>query len=142
MSSTPTIFLGGVVETQSSNEERTTGNDVTDSVTVFVRMSNAVRHLKEPDEIKVSIHKVYTDILEPYMETSDSSLCQKYGDHLTDVNAVSVLARLLHVCTYLLCLRQYFLILVVFRFFSRIEISSHVVPRISHCQSQRVTFLP
>ena len=142
MSSTPTIFLGGVVETQSSNEERTTGNDVTDSVTVFVRMSNAVRHLEEPDDIKGLIRKVYTDILEPYTETSDRSLRQKYGDHLTDVNAVSVLARLLYVCTYLLCLRQYFLISIVLRFFFFIEIFSHVVPRNSHSQSQRATFIP
>lgn len=93
------IFSGGFVETQTSNEKRTTGRDVTNLVTVFIRMSNAIKLLKEPrnEDIKVLVYKVATDIFEPFWKTSDRLLRQKYGDHLADIDAVLHLANLLQV---------------------------------------------
>ena len=59
-------------------------------------MSNTVNLLKQPNvsDIKILIYKVAKDILEPYMDTPDRSLRQKYGDHLVDIGAVPHLTKL------------------------------------------------
>ncbi|KAL9978854.1 hypothetical protein ACROYT_G016434 [Oculina patagonica] len=84
-------ITGGQAETQNSNQ------DEVDSVSVMVRMNNTINVLKEgtfTDMLSV-IGKVAKDILEPYSETDDRQLRQKYGDHLSDIGAPRHLTTLL-----------------------------------------------
>lgn len=63
----------------------------------MVRMNNTINILKEDtftDMLSV-IGKVAKDILEPYSETDDRQLRQKYGDHLSDIGAPRHLTTLL-----------------------------------------------
>ena len=81
---------GGTLETQSSNQ------DQVDSVSVMVRMNNAVNILKERfNDVLTVVGKVAKDILEPYSETNDRELRQKYGDHLSEIDAPLYLTNLL-----------------------------------------------
>ena len=74
---------GGTAETQSSNQ------DQTDSVSVMVRMSNAINILKEEsfNDVLTVVRKVAKDILEPFSKTNNRELRQKYGDHLSEIDA-------------------------------------------------------
>ena len=81
---------GGTAETQSSNQ------DQVDSVSVMVRMNNTVNILKEgSNDVLTVVGKVAKDILEPYSETNDRELRQKYGDHLSEIDAPLYLTNLL-----------------------------------------------
>ena len=63
----------------------------------MVRMNNTINILKEGtfrDMLSV-VGKVAKDILEPYSETDNRQLRQKYGDHLSDIGAPKHLTVLL-----------------------------------------------
>ena len=55
----------------------------------MVRMNNIINVLKEGkfDDILSVLGKVAKDILEPYSDTDNRELRQKYGDHLSDIGA-------------------------------------------------------
>ena len=63
----------------------------------MVRMNNTINILKEGtfSDILSVIGKVANDILEPYSETNDRQLRQKYGDHLSEIGAPHHLTLLL-----------------------------------------------
>lgn len=58
-------------------------------MSVMVRMNNTINILKEGSfsDILSITGKVAKDILEPYSETDDRKLRQKYGDHLSEIGA-------------------------------------------------------
>ena len=88
---TALCLLGGTAETQTSNQ------DQVDAVSVMVRMNNTVNILKEGsyEDIVAVVEKVAKDILQPYEETDDRELRQKYGDHLAEIDAPLHLTKLL-----------------------------------------------
>ena len=55
----------------------------------MVRMSNAINILKEGlfSNMLSITDRVAKDILEPYMEANDRKVRQKYGDHLSEIDA-------------------------------------------------------
>ena len=62
----------------------------------MVRMNNAVNILKEgSNDVLTVVGKVAKDILKPYSETNDRELRQKYGDHLSEIDAPLYLTNLL-----------------------------------------------
>lgn len=66
-------------------------------MSVMVRMNNTINILKEgtlSDMLSIT-GKVAKDILEPYTETDDRQLRQKYGDHLSEIGAPHHLTMLL-----------------------------------------------
>ena len=83
ISSRPSLISGGTAETQSSNQ------DQVDAVSVMVRMNNTIDVIKEGSysDILSVVRKVAKVILEPYSETNDRELRQKYGDHLSEIDA-------------------------------------------------------
>jgi len=91
ISSRPSPISGGTAETQSSNQ------DQVDAVSVMVRMNNTINLIKEGSysDILSVVGKVAKDILEPYSETDDRELRQKYGDHLAEIDAPLHLTTLL-----------------------------------------------
>jgi len=63
----------------------------------MVRMNNTINILKDrtfSDVLSITA-KVHKDILEPYTETDDRMLRQKYGDHLSEIGAPQHLTELL-----------------------------------------------
>ena len=63
----------------------------------MVRMNNTMKILKEgsyEDNLAV-VEKVAKDILQPYHETGNRELRQKYGDHLAEIDAPLYLTKLL-----------------------------------------------
>jgi len=63
----------------------------------MVRMNNTINILKDgtfSDMLSITA-KVHKDILEPYSETDDRMLRQKYGDHLSEIGAPQHLTKLL-----------------------------------------------
>ena len=66
-------------------------------MSVMVRMNNTINILKEGtfNDILSITGKVAKDILEPYGETDDRKLRQKYGDHLSEIGAPHHLTMLL-----------------------------------------------
>jgi len=89
--SRPSAISGGTAETQSSNQ------DQVDAVSVMVRMNNTINLIKEGSysDILSVVGKVAKDILEPFSETDDMELRQKYGDHLSEIDAPLHLTTLL-----------------------------------------------
>ena len=89
--STGLYLSGGTAETQTSNQ------DQVDAVSVMVRMNNTINILKEGsnEDILAVVGKVAKDILQPYEETEDRELRQKYGDHLAEIDAPLHLTKLL-----------------------------------------------
>lgn len=66
-------------------------------MSVMVRMNNTINILKDgtfSDVLSIT-GKVAKDILEPYSETDDRKLRQKYGDHLSEIGAPHHLTMLL-----------------------------------------------
>ena len=63
----------------------------------MVRMNNTINILKEGSygDILSVVGKVVKDILQPYEETDDRELRQKYGDHLSEIDAPLYLTNLL-----------------------------------------------
>ena len=63
----------------------------------MVRMNNTINMIKDGmfENILPVVGKVAKDILEPYSETDDRQLRQKYGDHLSDIGAPRHLTMLL-----------------------------------------------
>ena len=53
----------------------------------MVRMNNTINILKEGSftDVNPAVVKIAKDILEPYGETDDRELQQKYGDHLAEI---------------------------------------------------------
>ena len=53
----------------------------------MVRMNNTINILKEGSftDVNPVVVKIAKDILEPYGETDDRELRQKYGDHLAEI---------------------------------------------------------
>ena len=69
--------------TQSSNQQEV------DSVSVMVRMTNTINFLKDgtfSDLLSIT-EKVAKDILEPFMDTNDKKIRQRYGYHLSEIGA-------------------------------------------------------
>ena len=72
-------------------------------MSVMVRMNNTINILKDGtfSDMRPIIEKIFKDILEPYTETDDRMLRQKYGDHLSEIGAphhlTNVLRRLMDV---------------------------------------------
>lgn len=64
----------------------------------MVHMNNTINILKEDtfSDMLSIIGKVAKDILEPYTETDDRQIRQKYGDHLSEIGAPHHLTMLLH----------------------------------------------
>ena len=87
-----TALSGGTAETETSNQ------DQVDAVSVMVGMNNTINILKEGsyEDILAVVEKVAKDILQPYEETDDRELRQKYGDHLAEIDAPLHLTKLLH----------------------------------------------
>lgn len=58
-------------------------------MSVMVRMNNIINILKDGTfrDMRSVIEKVFKDILEPYTDTDDRKLRQKYGDHLSEIGA-------------------------------------------------------
>ncbi|XP_073234816.1 neuralized-like protein 4 [Porites lutea] len=84
-------ITGGTAETETSNQ------DQVDAVSVMVGMNNTINILKEGsyEDILAVVEKVAKDILQPYEETDDRELRQKYGDHLAEIDAPLHLTKLL-----------------------------------------------
>ena len=63
----------------------------------MVRMNNTINMIKDGTfgNILPVVEKVAKDILQPYMETDDRQLRQKYGVHLSDIGAPRHLTMLL-----------------------------------------------
>ena len=63
----------------------------------MVGMNNTINMLKEGsyEDILAVVEKVAKDILQPYEETDDRELRQKYGDHLAEIDAPLHLTKLL-----------------------------------------------
>ena len=89
--STALYLSGGTAETETSNQ------DQVDAVSVMVGMNNTINILKEGsyEDILAVVEKVAKDILQPYEETDDRELRQKYGDHLAEIDAPLHLTKLL-----------------------------------------------
>ena len=89
--STALYLSGGTAETETSNQ------DQVDAVSVMVGMNNTINMLKEGsyEDILAVVEKVAKDILQPYEETDDRELRQKYGDHLAEIDAPLHLTKLL-----------------------------------------------
>ena len=66
-------------------------------MSVMVRMNNTINILKEGmlSDMLLIIGRVAKDILEPYKETNDRKVRQKYGDHLSEIGAPHYLTILL-----------------------------------------------
>ena len=66
-------------------------------MSVMVRMNNTINILKDGtfSDMRSIIEKIYKDILEPYKETNDRKLRQKYGDHLSEIGGPHHLTNLL-----------------------------------------------
>lgn len=66
-------------------------------MSVMVRMNNTINILKDGtfSDILSIIAKVHKDLSEPYSETDDRKLRQKYGDHLSEIGAPEHLTKLL-----------------------------------------------
>ena len=88
---TALYLSGGTAETETSNQ------DQVDAVSVMGRMNNTINILKEGsfEDILAVVEKVAKDILQPYEETDDRKLRQKYGDHLAEIDAPLHLTKLL-----------------------------------------------
>jgi len=91
ISSRRSPISGGTSETQSSNQ------DQVDAVSVMVRINNTINLIKEGSYIDILslVRKVAKDILQPYSETDGRELRQKYGDHLSEIDAPLHLTTLL-----------------------------------------------
>ena len=63
----------------------------------MVRMNNTINILKDGtfSDMRSITGKVAKDILEPYTETDDRKLRQKYGDHLSEIGAPDHLTKFL-----------------------------------------------
>ena len=63
----------------------------------MVRMNNTINILKEGsyEDILAVVEKVAKNILQPYQETGNRELKQKYGDHLAEIDAPLYLTKLL-----------------------------------------------
>ena len=64
----------------------------------MVRMNNTINILKEGSftDVNPVVVKIAKDILEPYGETDDRELRQKYGDHLAEIGGPVYLTNFLH----------------------------------------------
>ncbi|XP_031574540.1 uncharacterized protein LOC116308282 isoform X2 [Actinia tenebrosa] len=86
-------ITGGTAETQSSNDDEESVEQ--DHIIVMVQMKKVIELMKLPFNPLLIIKMLYQGVLEPYTDTRDRAVRQRYGDHLSDIGAVPELKKFL-----------------------------------------------